>query len=202
MQETHQMASRSLQSIFCQEGISRRLVTVLRMVAVQCATWRETVGEQRSHCSPAASRTFHIPGLLLHLHHPCTLTGSFQEVRGYRSLEINGAFQILPDEDLAMGFRKALVWQSHERWKMYLEGTKPWTNTKFFLTVQNWPAQLPEPQTAPSQTILQCQRWRSTMIWLIAVLGWFWTGPSFKREHRLGITHNSLSLGTIPLSTP
>lgn len=201
MQETHQMASRSLQSIFCQEGISRGLVTVLRMVAVQCATWREAVGEQRSHCSPAASRTFHIPSLLLHLHHPCTPTGSFQEVRGYRSLEINGALSDFTRWGFGHGIQKSpglrVSWK-----KMNLEGTKPWTNTESFLTVQNWPAQLPEPQTAPSQTILQCQGWRSTMIWFTAVLGWFWTGPSFKREHRLGITCNSLSLGTIPLSTP
>lgn len=70
-----------------------RLVTVLRMVAVQCAARRETIGEQRRHCSPAASRTFHIPA-------PSTSPSASQlslapsrlphRLRGCRSLEING----------------------------------------------------------------------------------------------------------------
>lgn len=181
-----------------------RLVTELRMVAAQCNTWREMVREQRRHCSPAASRTFHIPGLLLHLQHPCIPTGSFQAPPQTEGVQIPG--------NIWGPFRfyqmRVWLWDSDKPWsdspmkelgwKMYLEGEKPWTKTGPFLTFQNGSAQLPESQTAPLQTILQCQGGRPTMIFLTAVMGWFWTGPSFKREHRLGITCDSSSLGTIP----
>lgn len=154
MQETHQMASRSPQSIFCQEGISRRLVTVLRMVAVQCATWRERIGEHRRHCSPVASRTFHIPALLLHLHHPCIPTGSFKGTPQTEGVQIPWNIQG-PSRFNQMRIwpwiQTNLVWQSHERTQMKDvsgRGKTAWTNTGSFLTFQNWSAQLPEPQTA------------------------------------------------------
>lgn len=138
------------------------------MVAVQCAARRETIGEQRRHCSPAASRTFHIPAPSLHLQHPCALTGSFQAPPQTEGVQIPW------NKWASFRFYQMRIWpwgsdkpwsdslMKELGWKMDLEGARPWTNTGPFFRFQNWSAQLPEPQRAPLLTILQWQGGRKT----------------------------------------